>query len=90
MPALHTQDWTTSGQAGAPQVTIVPASGHAATSAVRWTGPRHGRKLPRVHDQGEDPRPSRGAVREIYTVDQATKLSYSPDLDGMADPGEIV
>ena len=41
-------------------------------------------------DQGEDPRPSHGAVREIYTTDQAVKLAYSPDLDGMADPGEIV
>jgi hypothetical protein len=41
-------------------------------------------------DHGEDPRPVRGAVREIYTVERAATLEYSPDLDGLADPGEIV
>jgi PemK-like, MazF-like toxin of type II toxin-antitoxin system len=41
-------------------------------------------------DQGEDPRPARGAVREIYTPERAATLEYSPDLDGLADPGEIV
>jgi hypothetical protein len=39
---------------------------------------------------GEVPRPSRGAVREIYTAERAATLEYSPDLDGLADPGEIV
>jgi hypothetical protein len=29
-------------------------------------------------------------VREIHAIDQAATLSYSPDLDGLADPGEIV
>ncbi|MEU6997965.1 type II toxin-antitoxin system PemK/MazF family toxin [Nonomuraea sp. NPDC046570] len=42
----------------------------------------------RFHD--DDPRPARGAVREIYNVDQTATLAYSPDLDGLADPGEIV
>jgi PemK-like, MazF-like toxin of type II toxin-antitoxin system len=43
-----------------------------------------------VNDHGEDPRPARGAVQEIYRVDRTATLSYSPDLDGLADPGEIV
>ncbi|GAA2089530.1 type II toxin-antitoxin system PemK/MazF family toxin [Actinomadura alba] len=41
-------------------------------------------------DHGEDPRPARGAVREIYTPERAATIEYSPDLDGLADPGEIV
>ena len=43
-----------------------------------------------MNDHGEDPRPARGAVREVYRVDRTATLSYSPDLDGLADPGEIV
>ncbi|MEU7745194.1 type II toxin-antitoxin system PemK/MazF family toxin [Nonomuraea sp. NPDC049158] len=43
-----------------------------------------------MRDSGEDPRPARGAVREIHSLSQAATLSYSPDLDGLADPGEIV
>lgn len=43
-----------------------------------------------MFDHGEDPRPSHGAVREIYTAEHAATLEYSPDLDGLADPGEIV
>jgi hypothetical protein len=43
-----------------------------------------------VPDHGEDTRPPRGAVREIYTVERAATLEYSPDLDGLADPGEII
>ncbi|MFF5205730.1 type II toxin-antitoxin system PemK/MazF family toxin [Streptosporangium sp. NPDC000396] len=43
-----------------------------------------------MRDLGEDPRPARGAVREVYGVDRAATLDYSPDLDGLADPGEIV
>lgn len=39
---------------------------------------------------GEMPRPARHAVREIYTTERAATLEYSPDLDGLADPGEIV
>src|SRR5215471_2772812 len=39
---------------------------------------------------GEVPRPARDAVREIYTAERAATLEYSPDLDGLADPGEIV
>jgi hypothetical protein len=41
-------------------------------------------------DHGEVPRPARGAVREIYTPERAATLEYHPDLDGLADPGEIV
>ncbi|MFG3438284.1 type II toxin-antitoxin system PemK/MazF family toxin [Nonomuraea sp. NPDC047897] len=43
-----------------------------------------------MRDPGEDPRPARGAVREIRSTAQAATLAYSPDLDGLADPGEIV
>ncbi|MGV9770404.1 type II toxin-antitoxin system PemK/MazF family toxin [Streptosporangium sp. NPDC003464] len=43
-----------------------------------------------MRDLGEDPRPARGAVREVHDVDRAATLAYSPDLDGLADPGEIV
>ncbi|GAA4232228.1 hypothetical protein FHR32_007611 [Streptosporangium album] len=43
-----------------------------------------------MRDLGEDPRPSRGVVREVHGVDRAATLAYSPDLDGLADPGEIV
>ncbi|QQQ77691.1 type II toxin-antitoxin system PemK/MazF family toxin [Saccharothrix sp. 6-C] len=39
---------------------------------------------------GEDARPSRGAVREVHTAAVAATLEYSPDLDGLADPGEVV
>ncbi|GLW09321.1 hypothetical protein Misp01_44500 [Microtetraspora sp. NBRC 13810] len=38
----------------------------------------------------DDPRPARGAVRQVHTVERAVALEYSPDLDGRADPGEIV
>ncbi|HEX4818352.1 MAG TPA: type II toxin-antitoxin system PemK/MazF family toxin [Nonomuraea sp.] len=43
-----------------------------------------------MRDLGDDPRPVRGAVREIHALDGAATLAYSPDLDGLADPGEIV
>ncbi|WNV83332.1 type II toxin-antitoxin system PemK/MazF family toxin [Umezawaea sp. Da 62-37] len=39
---------------------------------------------------GEDARPARGAVREVHSAAVAATLEYSPDLDGLADPGEIV
>lgn len=38
----------------------------------------------------DDPRPARGAVHEVPTADAPDAVSYSPDLDGQADPGEIV
>lgn len=43
-----------------------------------------------MRDLGEDPRPVRGAVREIHSLNGPVTLAYSPDLDGLADPGEIV
>ncbi|MBB5957765.1 hypothetical protein FHS29_004360 [Saccharothrix tamanrassetensis] len=43
-----------------------------------------------MYTNGEDPRPSRGAVREVHSAAVAATLEYSPDLDGLADPGEIV
>ena len=29
-------------------------------------------------------------VREIYTPERAATIEYSPDMDGLADPGEVV
>ncbi|CAL9602305.1 hypothetical protein SUDANB95_05416 [Actinosynnema sp. ALI-1.44] len=46
--------------------------------------------FPAVNTNGEDPRPVRGAVREVYSKAVAATLEYSPDLDGLADPGEVV
>ncbi|RCG31794.1 type II toxin-antitoxin system PemK/MazF family toxin [Sphaerisporangium album] len=43
-----------------------------------------------MRDLDEDPRPVRGVVRQVYDVERAAALEYSPDLDGLADPGEIV
>lgn len=43
-----------------------------------------------MRDLGDDPRPARGAVREVYDLTRAATLEYSPDVDGLADPGEIV
>ncbi|ANZ42477.1 growth inhibitor PemK [Lentzea guizhouensis] len=39
---------------------------------------------------GEDPRPAKGAVREIHDATGAVKLEYEPSADGDADPGEVV
>lgn len=38
---------------------------------------------------GDDPRPAR-AVHQVATADAPDAISYSPDLDGRADPGEII
>ncbi|MFD7654016.1 type II toxin-antitoxin system PemK/MazF family toxin [Actinosynnema sp. NPDC059797] len=43
-----------------------------------------------MYANGEDPRPARGVVREIHPAAAAATLEYSPDLDGLADPGEVV
>ncbi|WP_327582182.1 type II toxin-antitoxin system PemK/MazF family toxin [Nonomuraea sp. NBC_00507] len=43
-----------------------------------------------MRDLGEDPQPARGAVREVHVLNGPATLAYSPDLDGLADPGEIV
>ncbi|PRY02446.1 type II toxin-antitoxin system PemK/MazF family toxin [Allonocardiopsis opalescens] len=43
-----------------------------------------------MRDLDEDARPLRGAVRQAYDLTEAAALEYSPDLDGLADPGEIV
>ncbi|MCR3751767.1 MULTISPECIES: type II toxin-antitoxin system PemK/MazF family toxin [Lentzea] len=43
-----------------------------------------------MQTNGEDPRPAKGAVREISGAAQATKLDYAPTMDGDADPGEVV
>jgi hypothetical protein len=43
-----------------------------------------------VQTNGEDPRPAKGAVREVFDAARAAKLDYSPTMDGDADPGEVV
>jgi hypothetical protein len=43
-----------------------------------------------VRDPGEDPKPAYGAVKQVYVVEDGAALDYSPDLDGLADPGEII
>jgi hypothetical protein len=43
-----------------------------------------------VRDPGEDPKPTRGAVRQVHVLHDGATLDYCPDLDGLADPGEIV
>ncbi len=36
------------------------------------------------------PRPPIGGARTVPTRDRARRIAYAPDLDGAADPGEIV
>jgi hypothetical protein len=43
-----------------------------------------------VRDPGEDPKPAHGVVRQVHVIEPGSVLDYSPDLDGLADPGEIV
>ncbi|MET0136320.1 MAG: type II toxin-antitoxin system PemK/MazF family toxin [Kibdelosporangium sp.] len=43
-----------------------------------------------MRDPGEDPKPARGVVRQVHVLESGSVLEYSPDLDGSADPGEIV
>jgi hypothetical protein len=43
-----------------------------------------------VRDPGEDPKPARGAVRQVHHLAAGATLDYQPDLDGMADPGEVI
>ena len=41
-------------------------------------------------DQTTWPRPSTGGARTAPARDRARRIAYAPDLDGAADPGEIV
>ena len=41
-------------------------------------------------DRGADPKPDHGTVSQVPTADRPDSLQYAPDLDGNADPGEIV
>ncbi|MDQ3404066.1 MAG: type II toxin-antitoxin system PemK/MazF family toxin [Actinomycetota bacterium] len=43
-----------------------------------------------MHASSDDPRPERGAVWQVPAGDQPATIAYAPDLDGAADPGEIV
>jgi hypothetical protein len=43
-----------------------------------------------VEPSGERPRPSAACARTAPARDRARRVVYAPDLDGAADPGEIV
>jgi PAS domain-containing protein len=43
-----------------------------------------------VRDPGEDPKPAYGAVHQVHVIERGATLDYQPDLDGLADPGEII
>lgn len=43
-----------------------------------------------MRDPGEDLKPAHGVVRQVHVIEPGSVLDYSPDLDGLADPGEIV
>lgn len=43
-----------------------------------------------MSEHGPVPRPAHGAVTQVHEADRMAKLEYSPDLDGLADPGEVV
>ncbi|WP_260478879.1 type II toxin-antitoxin system PemK/MazF family toxin [Kibdelosporangium aridum] len=43
-----------------------------------------------MRDPGEDLKPAHGYVRQVHVIEPGSILDYSPDLDGLADPGEIV
>ena len=36
------------------------------------------------------PTPTRSAVRDLPTAERSRRIAYAPDLDGGADPGEVV
>jgi sirohydrochlorin ferrochelatase len=43
-----------------------------------------------VRHSTDDPRPERATVHQVPTGDAPDAVTYSPDLDGRADPGEVV
>lgn len=43
-----------------------------------------------MQTNGEDPRPEKGAVREIHDAATTARLEYEPSMDGDADPGEVI
>ena len=43
-----------------------------------------------MSDHGPVARPAHGAVTQVHGVERLARLDYSPDLDGLADPGEVV
>jgi hypothetical protein len=47
-------------------------------------------RSPRPSPPAEHPRPSTGGARTAPARDRARRVAYAPDLDGGADPGEIV
>src|SRR3954447_8589161 len=47
-------------------------------------------RVPAVSEHGPVPRPAHGAVTQVHGAERLAKLAYSPDLDGLADPGEVV
>src|SRR5690349_25068137 len=52
--------------------------------------PPGGDQGPRAPHGDDRPRPSNGGARTAPARDRARRVAYAPDLDGAADPGEIV
>jgi len=48
------------------------------------------RPAPPPQERSGHPRPSTGGARSAPARDRARNVAYAPDLDGSADPGEIV
>ena len=51
---------------------------------------RKSREPARTADRPARPRPPTGGSRTAPARDRARRIAYAPDLDGAADPGEIV
>jgi hypothetical protein len=62
----------------------------ALTTAQKETKRRPARSAGRTHPTPADVTPRRGGARTAPAGDRARRVAYAPDLDGSADPGEIV
>ncbi len=70
-----------------------PSVGTQSHSDAQRIGdaPRNGNAQPSAASpQNGDSHPHEGAVREVPTGRNATRLVYAPEQDGLADAGEIV
>ena len=67
----------------------------AAEAGLRLLTQQRERRAPakrtsETTERSARPRPSAGRARTAPSQDRARKVAYAPDLDGAADPGEIV
>ena len=78
------------GDVGEPAAAGGGGRAQAADAAEAEAGrPRPGPRTPRERAPAH-PRPSTGGARTAPARDRARRIAYAPDLDGAADPGEIV